>query len=149
MKKFANQILIAFGFIVLFCVFIGCASQPPAEPVIWDENIPKEQTTVISLAGDITVLGYNNNDVRWNRDTNATIPAGDTSLIVTARFYGINKTYTSGLLNITYNFEAGKSYSVKPYFKEDMWLQSKNKFYIQVTDIATKTEDLILVKEGN
>jgi len=137
----------AFAFIVISAVsLIGCFSTPPGNITI-DPNLPKEEAAVVIFHDTIYVKEYNGIDVEseWYlkdglRRVIATIPTGETHLLfdIYASFERGNTTYTFRPkdLELKFNFEAGKEYTVSLYASknEGNFLFPKQKVVLAIWD---------------
>jgi len=114
--------------VILLFAFLAVSSTASAPPgkIAVDPNLPVENAAVVVFSSSINVKEYNGIDVReewypkgrWRRVT-ATMPAGETQLLfdMDVSFGRGNNTYTYRPkdLELKFNFEAGKEYTVSVY----------------------------------
>ena len=124
-----GKFIVGFAFIALLAVSLtGCLSLFGPRPgvITLDPNLPIEQSAVVVFHNSIYIKEYNGIGVndewypkgKW-RNITATIPAGETQLLfdIWVSFSRGNTTYTFRPkdLELKFNFEAGKEYTVSLY----------------------------------
>ena len=119
-----NQINRVIIFAVITIFMLSCATTN-----VFDSSIPKENTTTINMDTILTLKTYNGIDVNLKKVpmvfTGFTIPAGKTALVFDVEYEtGMNtsglsgptvafsNTYRAYDIEVTYNFEAGKKYTI-------------------------------------
>jgi len=148
-----------FGFICTALIAVsltGCFSLPPGKITI-DTELPHEKTAVVVFSSAIYVKEYNGIDVKdtWYpknifgddlRKMTITMPAGETHLLfnIYASWSRGNTTYTFRPkdLELKFDFEAGKEYSVSLYAgkNEGNFLFPKQKVILAIWDQTGKNE---------
>ena len=143
----------------VFCaalLFSGCRSiarQLSARKITYDESVPPEKSALVVFSDIIRVRSYNGIDVgkAWypkgkNRINKVTLPAGDTSIQFDLNasvevgniIYYINQKD----LELRFDFEAGKEYTVAFYTKGANIISvafGKSEFGVAVWDYASST----------
>ena len=113
--------------VVLFAS--GCFTIPGK--VVIDPDLPKENTALVIISEAIRVIEYNGIDVTktWYSNNNprvnkVTLPAGEATLFFNIRavFARGNTEMTINLENLetTYDFEAGKDYTIGVYASQNI-----------------------------
>ena len=113
-----------FVTVVIALLATGCFSIP--HKLVFDPDLPKEETALVMISNTIIVNEYNGVDVRkaWYpanraRIYKATLPAGESSIHfdISATFSRGNRyiTVNREKIELTYNFEAGKEYTIGVY----------------------------------
>jgi hypothetical protein len=138
-----------FAFIaVMAAILSGCFSLPAKPGVITiDPNHPKEESAVLIFPDFLYIKEYNGIDVEseWYpndklRKVTATIPAGDTHLLfdVYMSYSRGNTTYTFRPkdMELKFNFEAGKEYTVSIYASKNIgnFIFPKQKIILAIWD---------------
>ena len=116
-----------FSIFMIGCfVFSGCISY-----LVYDKNISDEDTFIIRVHNDFTVVSLNDKRVNWNRkiwginlfkESNfnvVKIPAGEHKLI-------LKYPYARDNIELIENFKAGEQYTLRP-------LVSNNTVSVMVT----------------
>ena len=129
-----------------FLAISTTVSAPPGKMTI-DSDLPKEKSAVVIFPSSINIKEYNGINVKdewypkgkWRKMT-VTIPGGETHLLfdISASFDRGNTTYTFTPkdLELEFNFEAGKEYTVGLYISknEGSFLFPKQKIVLAVWD---------------
>jgi hypothetical protein len=99
-------------FLCVFALVIWLSSCTSSAGIIYDETIPIEQSSWLSLNNLGTVVGYNGISVNWKISGFRTVqmPAGKTLLEVDVYSQLGNTIYTGKGMLIQYYFEPGKHY---------------------------------------
>lgn len=143
-----GKFIFGFALVAIAVLFAGCFSIPVSPgKIAVDPDLPKENAAVVIFNDTINVKEYNGIDVReewypkgkWRRVT-ATMPGGETQFLfdINANFYRGNTTYTFRPkdLELKFNFEAGKEYTVALYVtkNEGSFLRPKQKVVLAIWD---------------
>lgn len=128
-----TSFFVLFIFIVLFASGCGTIVRTAIRDVRRTDinmapELPEEQTAVVTISEVIEVYAYNGIDVsktwhpkRKNRVVKAVLPSGETALSLNlhAEFTVGNTIYISDIedVEVRYNFEAGKEYTIGMYAK--------------------------------
>jgi hypothetical protein len=146
-----GKFIIGCAFITVIAISLtGCLSllfAPRPGVITIDPDLPKEKAAVVVFHSSINVKEYNGIDVKdewypkdkWRKVT-ATIPGGETHLFfdIWAGFERGNTTYTFKPkdIELKFNFEAGKEYTVSIYASknEGNFLFPKQKVVLAIWD---------------
>ena len=117
-----------FSFAFLFCIvfLLGTSCITIPGKVVVDPELPQENSTLVMMSSAINVITYNGIDVSktWYsnnkpRVNKVTLPAGETTLFFNLRaVFGrgnINMIINIENIEVRYNFEAGKEYTLGVY----------------------------------
>jgi hypothetical protein len=104
------------GIIVILPVFGACASKP----VIFDENLPLEQSARLFFYYGLEITTYNGISVPQKQvllKTTSTwhdmyLPPGEMEFMLNVDWSGANIRYTASNVLFNYKFEAGKNYTI-------------------------------------
>jgi len=140
---------------ILIFLFSGCFSVPMTQIVV-DKEKPQEETAVILVRSSITITNFNGKDVKdeWypkdkRKFLKLTIPAGETNFVYNMFCQMSNGQVTTTIsgnnIKFSFNFEAGKEYTVGHYAKSKKtgFFSNVNELYIAVWD-RLYTEELVL-----
>jgi hypothetical protein len=98
---------------ILPILILSCATPKPQ--FIYDESIPVDESSSLSLNNLGTITGYNGITVEWKpntwKGTFVQIPAGDTLLEIDLKSGSLNgNVIYSGNVLFRYNFQPGRQY---------------------------------------
>jgi hypothetical protein len=130
----------------------GCSSiarQASAGKIVYDESLPPEQTALVVFSDTIHVIEYNGIAVKdsWYpkgkyRINKVTLPAGETAILFNLRFtieYARSSTTVSMEdIELRFDFEAGKEYTVAVYTKSLGFFKG-TEYGVAVWDYASQT----------
>jgi hypothetical protein len=129
-KYAAAAAAVCAALLVLGCGTIAAsiARQASAGTIVYDQSLPPEESTLVAFGDTIYVMEYNGIAVReaWYPDgkyriNRVTLPAGETSILFDYRSTVRQGDYTYTLrgngIELRFNFEAGKEYTVGIYSK--------------------------------
>jgi hypothetical protein len=137
---------LSFAAVVVFAALVvsGCFSTPPGK-IVYDPDLPKEQTAYVVIDSTIEVVEYNGinvnkawyprNNLRLNK---ITLPAGDTTLGINIKGAAArgNTIYNIRIndLQLKYNFEAGKDYTIALFNTKNIgtFLRPKQEVYLAI-----------------
>ena len=127
MKKYMLFMLAVSGFLLLS----GCATN-----IVYDRSIPDDETCYIRIHRDLTVVKFNERNVRWKirflgynlfKEENfavVRIPIGEHKMILNYSSSGSdgmrNYTKTAKGLELNYDFKAGITYTLRPMIMGNM-----------------------------
>ena len=146
-----GKFIFGLVFITVMAISLtGCLSllfAPRPGVVTMDPNLPKEKAAVVVFHSSIKVKEYNGIDVKGNwypkdewRKITATIPGGETHLLfdIWGVFDRGNITYTFEPkdLELKFDFEAGKEYTVSIYASknEGSFVFPRQKVFLAIWD---------------
>jgi hypothetical protein len=145
-----EKFMVGFAFIVLLAVSLtGCFSLFGTRPGVTtiDPNLPIEQSAVVAFQSSMHIKEYNgiSTEKEWYpkdrlRKMTVTMPAGETHLLfdLYTSFSRGNTTYTFRPkdLELKFDFEAGKKYTVGVYASqnEGNFLFPKQKVVLAIWD---------------
>ena len=109
MKK---QICFGIGLIAVSLLFFSCSTPP----MVWDENLPVEETSIVNITTVFTVTSFNGIPVTWKGGSVAysetILPGGEIEFLVNFRAQVENTIYTGKGLRIRYKFLQEKIYFI-------------------------------------
>lgn len=143
MKNTIFRFMLVFGITMLLSSCLGLLFSKTHELTV-DISNPAEKNAIVTFINDaekgliyvsewnginISESLYNKKSVRSNEKSRLTVPAGDNSFLIDI-FYTIEKIYFSDQRNIElqYNLEAGKKYTVKGRIGKEGFLLNKKYF---------------------
>ena len=152
MKMAKNRLTLHWAaiLVILLFAFLAISSMisttPPGKTTI-DPDMPLEEAAVVVFHNSVNIKEYNgiNIEKEWYpkdklRKMTVTMPAGETHLLfdIYASFDRGNTTYTFRPrdLELKYDFEAGKEYTVSVYASknEGNFFQPKQKIFLAIWD---------------
>jgi hypothetical protein len=111
-----KQVCYLIAIVSAVLLFFSCFSTPPGK-IVFDPDLPEEQSTVVIFDGTIKVLQFNGIDVKdaWypkgeSRKNTVTLPAGYSAITLNYSFY-MGSVYRNNL-ELRFNFEPEKEYAV-------------------------------------
>lgn len=155
----AKQYAAAAAAVCAALLVLGCgtiadsiARQASAGTIVYDQSLPPEESTLVVFGDTIYVLEYNGITVKevWYptgkyRINKVTLPAGETSVLFnysTAIRQGdyIYRVRGEGI-ELRFNFEAGKEYTVDMYTKS-LGLFAGSEYGVAIWDFVSKSGTL-------
>jgi hypothetical protein len=150
-KKYAAAAAVCAALLVFGCGTIAgsIAKQASAGTVVYDDSLPAEASTLVVIGDAIHVLEYNGIAVEeaWYpngkyRINKVTLPAGETSLLFnydsTIKRGDYTYTLRGKSIELRFNFEAGKEYTVDMYAK----FSSSSEYGVAIWDFVSKSGTL-------
>jgi hypothetical protein len=150
-KKYVLATAVFCAALMVFgCGTIGAiARQASAGTIVYDETVPAEQSALIVFSDTIHVLEYNGIAVEeaWYpnekyRINKVTLPAGETSIRFNLRASISQGNYITNIsaddIELRFNFEAGKEYTVALYSKSLGFLKG-TEYGVAVWGYASQT----------
>jgi hypothetical protein len=128
----------------------GCGSiarAMRAGTVVYDDSLSAEKTTLVVFTEPIHIREYNGTAVeetwypedKW-RLNRVTLPAGEASILFDLGLLVDHGNYATRVnakdIELRFNFEAGKEYTVGAYTKTTNWFLGKFEFGIAIYDKA-------------
>ena len=132
--------------IISIVVIAGCVTAPTSFITI-DKDIPQGESANIIVSSNITITEFNGDDVKneWyrrnsRRTLNLKIPAGETQFIYNMYWQVSRGQVNSWLegkdLTFSFNFEAGRKYTIGFYSKRaGSFLSQRHELYLAVWDV--------------
>ena len=134
--------------VILFFAFLAISSGSLPPPVVFDENMPPEESTTIYFVPGLEITSYNGIPVPTKKDIlkilgmksewrNVTLPAGRMEFEFDAAWssgsgnYRTDYTYRNG--TFTYTFEPGEQYMLWFKPQDEGWVSSFSKWGIEIT----------------
>jgi hypothetical protein len=113
----------------------------------WDESLSPEKSALVVFSDAIHVLSYNGISVedawypaRRYRTNKVTLPAGEMSLVFDLKYVtGSNyhtRIFSGKNIELRFNLEAGKEYTLGPYRKTEGFIIEKGEFGAAIWSFA-------------
>ncbi|MDR1507794.1 MAG: hypothetical protein LBI67_11900 [Treponema sp.] len=152
----AATVVLSTALLVSSCSSI--ARQIPADTIVFDESLPPGQTALVIFGDTIHVLEYNSIDVEeaWypggkDRINKVVLPAGETLIRfnarVTVRKINYSNTFNEDGIQMRFNFEAGKEYTIAFYSKSEGY-NTNTEYGIAIWDYSVPTANSRDADEG-
>ena len=113
-----NRLGLISIFFISFFIF-GCSSTPKIG-IIYDSTIPDEQSSILFIPSELTVIRFNEETVSWKSGwgVNVRIPAGEHTLVIDYRSVTVQGSWrtisTAEGLNVTFDYKPGITYELHP-----------------------------------